>query len=703
MTEKVAALIRPRAYVIGAIATAIIVLITEFVALFTPGGTLWGLHGETWSNAWLANLTFGFFWPLVISVIGALLGKFNVITKQEFIIILTMVWVSWMLPSIYGILPIFTALGIARQVPAFHKWNLEYARDITWQFGPDPLNSALWESWMYGGPVPWAEWMPTLLFNLARLIPYYLMYMFFATLWRREWVDVEVLPFPQATAASKLVDMTFEKVNGSVQIFRNIWLWLGVLIGLVAMYPYWIWTIPGLGAVIPSYFCSISVDYTPYVIIPLANLNFNFELLLIAGSILVPVKTLLSYVVTGIAIHWVWFPIMNYLGLWEAQGAGTTGYAHALLPGLWRGGYTGPMMQAWKAEWGPPILMAFGALFALMFCPLFITFRGELANSIKAIFGKAPPEVEEREPVRYKYIFLFYIVFLLISVGFWYYASLGTLPIVFGIICYILYGLFYMGRARAAGEFGLVLDAWNDQIPTHNWDVVAKEWWLADPASPFYIRDPATRFLPLKTDWTWFSTTMRAAPMATLLEMYKVGSLQGVRSKHILLSAIIATTVGVIVSTFAYLPLWCLFGATNLSRFNYTGAPSNYFQRGPTYGAISEVGDYWRTGLGHQPQPKHWVQFIVGAAIVTIVYVLHARFPWFPLNPAGVTLGFTWIIFNVAVPALVALIAKVIILRIGGAKVYEEIVVPFAIGALACTGIAILWGVLYNYVALLTA
>ena len=703
MTEKVAVLIRPRAYIIGAIATAIIVLITEFVALFTPGGTLWGLHGETWSNAWLANMTFGFFWPLLISVIGALLGKINIITKQEFIIILTMVWVSWMFPSIYGILPIFTALGTARQIPAFHKWNLEYAKDINWQFGPDPLNSALWESWMYGGPVPWAEWMPALLFNLARIIPYYLMYMFFATLWRREWVDIEVLPFPQATAASKLVDMTFEKVNGSLRIFRNIWIWLGVLIGLVTMYPYWIWTLPGLGAVKPQFFTSISVDYTPYVIIPLANLNFNFELPLIAASILVPSKTLLSFVVTSIAINWVWFPMMNYLGLWEAQGAGTTGYAHSLIPTLWRGGYTGPMMQAWKNEWGPPIIMAFGALFALMLCPIFITFRGELANSIKAIFGKAPPEVEEREPVRYRYMFSIYIIFLLISVGLWYYASLGTLPIIFGIIHYILMGLFFMGRARAAAEFGLVMDAWNDQIPTHNWDVVSKEWWLADPASPFYIRDPAVRFLPLKTDYTWFTTTMRAAPMATLLEMYKVGSLQGVKSKNILLSATIAMIVGVIVTTFAYLPLWCSFGATNLSIFNYTGAPHNYFQRGSTYGAISEVGDYWRTGLGHQPQPKHWVQFIIGAAIVTVVYVLHARFPWFPLNPAGVTLGFTWITFHVVIPALVALIAKYIILRIGGAKVYEEMVVPFAIGALASTGIMILWGVLSNYAALLTA
>jgi hypothetical protein len=97
------------------------------------------------------------------------------------------------------------------------------------------------------------------------------------------------------------------------------------------------------------------------------------------------------------------------------------------------------------------------------------------------------------------------------------------------------------------------------------------------------------------------------------------------------------------------------------------------------------------------------VQFIVGAAIVTIVYILHARFPWFPLNPAGVTLGFTWITFHVVIPALVALIAKYIILRIGGAKVYEEMVVPFAIGALASTGIMILWGVLSNYAALLTA
>lgn len=703
MTEKVVAVIRPRTYIIGAIVAAVAVLVMEFVALFTPGGTLWGLHGETWSNAWMSNMTFGFFWPLLLSSICALLGKYNIISKQEFVIILTMVWTTWMLPSYYGILPLLTALGTARQIPAFHRWNLEYAKNINWQFGPDPLNSALWESWMYGGPIPWAEWMPALTFTLARLIPYYLMYAFFATLWRREWVDVEALPFPHATAASKLVDMAFEKENGSIKLFRNIWLWLGVLIGLLAIYPYWIWTIPGLGIPIPSHMGIIGVDYTPYVIIPLANLNFNFELFLIAGAILVPVKTLFSYVVTSIAIHWGWFPIMNYLGLWEAQSAGTGGKAHQLYHNIWRGTSTGPMMSAWKSEWGPPGIMAIGALFAFIFAPLFTTFRGELVNSLKAIVGKAPPEVEEREPMKYRFMFLLFIVFLLISVGLWYYASLGTLPIIFGIIYYILNGLYYMGRARTAAEFGLVMDAWNDQIFAHQWDSMAKEWWLADTASPFYIRDPAVRFLPLKTEWTWFTTTMRAAPMASLLEMYKIGSLQGVKSRQILMSTIIAMIVGLIVTIFAYLPLWCRFGATNLSVFNYTGAPHNYFQRGPTYGCISEVGDYWRSGLGHQPQLKHWVQIIVGAAIVTVVHILHARFPWFPLNPAGVTLGFCWITFTVTVPALVALVAKYVILRIGGAKVYEEMVVPFAIGAMACTGIAIFWGVLYNYAALLTA
>jgi len=228
--------VRPSAFIIGAVLTALVTIFIQYIALFTPGGTLWGLSSEAWSNNWVGSMSFVLFWPLVISVLGTLLSRIGV-TKHELVIILSMIWVSWLIPSHYGIIGVLTMMGTARQTPAFHRWNLEYLKPCHWQWGPDPFNDKLWESWMYGGPVPWAEWMPVLLFHTARLIPYYLMFAFFATLFRRQWIDIEALPFPHATAAAKLIDMAYEKVDGGTRLFQNVWLLLGLLIRIPSNIP----------------------------------------------------------------------------------------------------------------------------------------------------------------------------------------------------------------------------------------------------------------------------------------------------------------------------------------------------------------------------------------------------------------------------------------------------------------------------------
>ncbi|MEM2886690.1 MAG: DUF6785 family protein, partial [Candidatus Bathyarchaeia archaeon] len=256
--------IRTRTWIIGIIAVILSTIFTTFVALFTTGGTLWGLTINPWAQAQSGTLTFVFWWPLIIASLAAVLARNGGLNKQEVTIVLAMVWVSWMIPSFYGVLPVLTMMGTARQIPAFHRWNLEYLKPAHWQWGPDPFNDKLWESWMYGGPVPWAEWMPALSWHIVRILAYYLCYMFLASMFRRQWVDLEALPFPHATAAAKLIDMAYEKVDGGTRLFQNVWLWLGLLIGFLAIYPYWAWTLPGLGVAQLMYPATQGIDLTPY-------------------------------------------------------------------------------------------------------------------------------------------------------------------------------------------------------------------------------------------------------------------------------------------------------------------------------------------------------------------------------------------------------------------------------------------------------
>ncbi|MBS7642525.1 MAG: DUF6785 family protein [Candidatus Bathyarchaeia archaeon] len=694
--------IRTRTWIIGIIAVILSTIFTTFVALFTTGGTLWGLTINPWAQAQSGTLTFVFWWPLIIASLAAVLARNGGLNKQEVTIVLAMVWVSWMIPSFYGVLPVLTMMGTARQIPAFHRWNLEYLKPAHWQWGPDPFNDKLWESWMYGGPVPWAEWMPALSWHIVRILAYYLCYMFLASMFRRQWVDLEALPFPHATAAAKLIDMAYEKVDGGTRLFQNVWLWLGLLIGFLAIYPYWAWTLPGLGVAQLMYPATQGIDLTPYVILPQAPLTFNFEAFFIGFFFLIPVKTLFSFIVVDAIAFRVIPPIICYLGLWEPHSAGSSGGINAYI-GWTQEGWTGPLMQSWQQTWGKLGWITVGAMFGLMFFPIFVTYRSELINAFKAIIGKAPPEVEAREPLKFRYMLLGFIVFLLVYIATWWSSSLGYLPVLWGIFWTVVNGLYWVGRARIAGDAGLIFeDLWNEQRFAHYWNSTMVGWFLADTSSPFFMDDLQKRYLVVRADYPWYTSVIKAAPMASIIESYKIGSLEGVHSKYIFIAGLIATILGVVLSMFVILQMWYSFGALNLSTFNYTGAPHNHYQRGPTYRVVAVVGDYWRQGITVKPTANQWILFSVGFIIVSLIHALSARYPWFPVNAPGTALGLG--IFQAALwfPAIIAYIAKVIVMRIGGAKLYEDVAMPFAIGMAASVSLAILLGVASGFATTLT-
>ncbi|MCS7112387.1 MAG: hypothetical protein NZ955_00265 [Candidatus Bathyarchaeota archaeon] len=153
-------------------------------------------------------------------------------------------------------------------------------------------------------------------------------------------------------------------------------------------------------------------------------------------------------------------------------------------------------------------------MFGLMFFPIFVIYRSEFVNAFKAIFDKAP--------------------FLLLYLATWWYSSLGYLPVAWGLFWITVNGLYWMGRARIAGGAGLIFeDLWNDQRFAHYWNSTMVGWLLADTSSPFFIDDLQKRYLVVKADYPWYISVIKAAPMSSMRESYKIGSLEGVHSKNI--------------------------------------------------------------------------------------------------------------------------------------------------------------------------
>jgi hypothetical protein len=83
-----------------------------------------------------------------------------------------------------------------------------------------------------------------------------------------------------------------------------------------------------------------------------------------------------------------------------------------------------------------------------------------------------------------------------------------------------------------------------------------------------------------------------------------------------------------------------------------------------------------------QPQSKTGRRIVftgIGAAITIVLFVLRYLFPWWPLHPLGMAFGhvaiFQWVHFNI----FIAWLAKTIIMRVGGIKLFNA-AKPFFLG-----------------------
>jgi len=563
LAEEVKVEVRPKAYVIGTIAVVLVVTFVAFLALFSRAGAVFQLVANVWDLMVYTDIMFVFFWPILLSGITALIVKNGKgLNKQELALIVSMVWVAWIIPTYYGVVSSMTLVGTARAIPAFQKWTMDWGRVNNWKFGPDPMVAAYWESWMYGGPVPWGAWMPAIAIWILTILPFYLSFLFLAALWRRQWVDIEVLPFPYATGAASLINMAYERDEKRVpRILTNMFLWSGVVVGFFAIFPYWAPVLlPGLGLTAPANAgYGFGYDLTPLALVPWVPLNFNFEPFWIGALFLVPTTTLFSYIITTLITRFIWPPLMVALGIWDAMSPGN--YAFGVQYGaMWRG-WTGPLGRVWTHTWGAVAWLGIGAIMGLNLYPLLV-FRGDVAEMIRSVFGKGRREVEEKEPMKYRYLWAGYITCILLYSIAWWYRSEGNLPLAAGFLVTIGYHLYYgIGMARSSAEFGQPVNTQDDTY-LHIWNYNAKVWWLADPASPFFIRNLQTRYLTMRADLFYCGEIIRGNPASYALEAFKIGSITGLHSKRIFLGAAIAVIVGVITTYFVFLPMWHIYGAT---------------------------------------------------------------------------------------------------------------------------------------------
>jgi len=529
--------------------------------------------------------------------------------------------------------------------------------DIPWMMAPS--ESAL-TAWITGGnAVPWEEWAPVIVWWTARHISIVLLMVSLSAILRRSWIDVERLPFQQSIMAHELAKVSMGEQ--SKFMYSKHFFMVGMLFGMVFQIPIFLtyifpWFPDIYGWNVNT--CGTGAWYVPQgspllAIIGLSNIQKNpvtYGLMFLA-----PLKVLFS--------TWVWYAIYlvliqvswvqgYYTGM-ESWGGCCRGY----------GGLESPL-------WGPPFkfmaLSFAGGFSALAVIYLYLN-RSYLGQTLKAAMGKLDKstvqELEKSEALTYKQAWVLFALAFFMNI---------VIYVITGVSVYSAFVLtvglliLWIGMARLAGLTGInsteSVDHGNTFLRLFVW-----------PQAP----DPLTKDFMLTSSAAQWASQPYGPPYGLAIVSsfagFRFASLSGADNKNVFKTTLVALSVGFILSFLTVIVLNYHFGVQKLSWSYFFSADADFRNR-------TANPDIWNTRPGTEPLAPY---VLAGFTIVSALYLLSARFVWFPLEPVGFILGTSMLgagLVGLWMPALISWILKTLVLRIGGSKLYEERAVPFISG-----------------------
>jgi hypothetical protein len=177
-----------------------------------------------------------------------------------------------------------------------------------------------------------------------------------------------------------------------------------------------------------------------------------------------------------------------------------------------------------------------------------------------------------------------------------------------------------------------------------------------------------------------FIRDLRGSLLPTFLDAFKIGEQVKLKGRSLLWALGVATVVATVASYYAALTLIYRHGGLTMSGWFLMANPQIAFQ---DTAAI----------LQHPPDPvtKGLVWSSMGAAFTVFLLVMRTRFLSWPFHPLGYIMGGSWSLILFWFPFLVGWLAKALLLRYGGARLFLQ-ARPFFLGLiLGEFSMAVVW------------
>lgn len=589
---------------------------------------------------------------LVIFLLSLFASKIG-LTPQEHTVIYAMLLVSTAFAATWT----FTIFGqsiIAVGHPLYGERSSQLMNPIFGPKDPDLVQGAF----AGGAEVPWEAWLIPMFYWIMLSLAMCISGLFLSCIMRKQYVEVETLPFPMATPV-----LTLTEERSFLRLPNVKWILWGMLIGLVwipllffflnELYPPL--ALPRLG----YYQNTGMIDVAPYLwsILPMAVLAFGWSnISILAFGLLVPTDILLTAVVLHGVFLWIIPAVEVQMNLLYANPEYSV--AGQWLYRLADSGFKGAIHHN--------EILRFGGLIGLGILPL-IYERRHIVRTLKAVIHPKPDE-EASEPLTYRWSWIGFIATTVLAVLL---MLVGGMPLWAIVLFLLLYNVLILGITRLRGESG-------------GWAGNAEEMRAPISATLYqagFASNPATSAhwssLMISGTYTWWGFLTAMPPPVTSSEAFRVASATKTRSRDLFVAISVAIMIAMLIGfPFA---LWGIYRYGITGKWLYSRIDGAFMG---DMGFWQNVNYLFYTGGAPVSwnYPPDWIQVGVGVALVGFFMFMRARYVWFPFNPIGIPLAgfvlspgyiFLW---------LVAYIIKYAVLKIGGTKLYEEKLVPLAVG-----------------------
>ena len=504
--------------------------------------------------------------------------------------------------------------------------------------GPDmqPVAKAYFEGLRQGESIPWGAWViPLAAWTVFALLLIFLMACL-ATLLRRQWVDNEKLSFP-------LVQLPLEMVEEGSSLQRKD----RKLMMLGALVPFIFHGMNGLHNIIPNFPAIQSTivlnnylvgrPWTDMIFTPIA-ITFS----VIGFAYLLPLDVSFS----------MWF-FMFFFRFQDIIGS-SFGYQYDSMP-LYGAAH---FYQGYQGA---------GAAVAVCFSLLWLA-RPHLKLLWERVRYGQHEGLDSNEMMSYRVAFWGAVASFVLIVLWCNLAGMSLFVAAFTMFCFVFFIIIMM--TRCAAEVGLLM-LQGVFRPVDIWGVGATRMSLgAANLAPLallngaFIRDPRV-LMPVFMDGMKLS--------------------DGVKLPRRKLALGIALAIPVAVVAAYGIHLWIVYryGAVKLNAWFFQASPTLYF------GEARSI----MLGTNHF-DIRAPAFFSVGLIFTFFLYIMRARFWWWPFHPLGYAIGAAWPITVYWFAFFVGWLAKSKILKYGGIRTFRMLR-PFFLGLIFGEFItAILWATL---------